>query len=96
MTHEPGYMHMTDTFPLNYLILVITVLKPESKSPFREGTTNVPKSKSTSLVDDLRCLDSSSDPLFINFYNIGGLYPKSVEYHLPFKLHLLFLTKTGF
>ena len=67
-----------------------------SESPSGEGTINVPSSDRP-FGNDLRCLDTSSNLLSVNFCNIRGLCSnfQSVEHHLSSsKPHLLFLTET--
>ena len=70
--------------------------KTASESPSGEGTINVPSSDGSSGMDS-RCLDTSSNFLYINFCNIRGIRSnfQSVEHHLSSsKPHLLFLTET--
>ena len=70
--------------------------KVASESPSGEGTRNVPRSDG-SPGNDFRCLDTSSNFLYINFCNIRGLRSnfQSVDHHLSSsKPHLLFLTET--
>ncbi|MPC44785.1 hypothetical protein E2C01_038465 [Portunus trituberculatus] len=64
--------------------------------PSGEGTRNVPR-YDCSLCGDLKCLDTSLDFFFINFWNIRGLRSnfQSVEQHLSsIKPYLFFLTET--
>ncbi|MPC43102.1 hypothetical protein E2C01_036739 [Portunus trituberculatus] len=66
-----------------------------SESPSGEGTKNVPR-LDASLNDDLKCLDTSLNFLYINFCNIHALRSnfQSVEHHLSSIKPHLFLTET--
>ncbi|MPC70711.1 hypothetical protein E2C01_064965 [Portunus trituberculatus] len=69
---------------------------PASESSSGEGTMNVPRSD-CSPGDNPKCLDTSLNSSFINFYNIRCLRSnfKFVEHHLSSTTpHLLFLTET--
>ncbi|MPC31624.1 hypothetical protein E2C01_024919 [Portunus trituberculatus] len=74
----------------------MAIPNPASKSPSGKGTRNVPR-PDCSLLGEPRCLNTSLNFFFINFFNIRDLryHFQSVEHHLfSTKSHLLFLTET--
>ncbi|MPC81119.1 hypothetical protein E2C01_075720 [Portunus trituberculatus] len=68
---------------------------PTSKSPFGEGTRNVPK-LDCSFIGDPKCLNTSLNFFFNNFCNISSLRSnfQSVEHHRSSTKPHLFLTET--